>query len=111
MSVSLKDKIAKLPKKRRGKIELRTQELIHEELTLRNIREMFGISQEDLAIKLDVHQSSISRLENRPNITIQTLFTAVKAIGGEVDIIVTLPNKQSVKLSTGSLRTIPNKIN
>lgn len=73
---------------------------IREELKiLRTLREIAGISQEELAKRLDVKQPYISQLEGRENITLNTLVGVVAALGGSVDITINFPEKEPVCFS------------
>ena len=73
---------------------------IREELKiLRTLREVAGISQEELAERLDVKQPYISQLEGRENITLNTLVGVVVALGGSIDITINFPEKAPVSFS------------
>ncbi|NES17553.1 MAG: helix-turn-helix transcriptional regulator [Symploca sp. SIO3E6] len=73
---------------------------IREELKiLRTVREMAGVSQEELAERLDVKQPYISQLEARENITLSTLVGVINALGGSVDITINFPEKEPVCFS------------
>jgi DNA-binding XRE family transcriptional regulator len=58
----------------------------HAPLTLKDLRELYECSQIDLAEKVGVKQSAISRLEQRREVKLGTLAAAVKALGGELEI-------------------------
>ncbi|HBL14489.1 MAG TPA: transcriptional regulator [Cyanobacteria bacterium UBA11162] len=74
--------------------------LIREELKiLRTLREVVGISQEELAERLNVKQPYISQLEGRENITLNTLVGVIVALGGSVDITINFPEKAPVCFS------------
>ncbi|MEQ9000121.1 MAG: XRE family transcriptional regulator [Coleofasciculus sp. B1-GNL1-01] len=73
---------------------------IREELKIiRTIREVAGLSQEELAERLEVKQPYISQLEGRENITLNTLVGVVVALGGSVDITINFPEKEPVCFS------------
>lgn len=55
-------------------------------LTLKDLRELYGCSQVNLAQKAGVKQSAISRFEHRAEVKLGTLAAAVKALGGELEI-------------------------
>jgi len=63
------------------------------------VRQAAGLTQEELAILLDVRQSYISQVEGRENITLSTLIGAIVAMGGSVDLQVNFPEKPSVQFS------------
>ncbi len=66
---------------------------------IRTLREVAGISQEELAERLDVKQPYISQLEGRENITLNTLVGVVVALGGSIDITINFPEKAPVSFS------------
>jgi transcriptional regulator with XRE-family HTH domain len=62
--------------------------------TLAQIRENQGITQEELAKRLNINQSAISKFEKREAITISKLQEFIKAMGGEVEININFPDKK-----------------
>jgi len=58
----------------------------HPRLTLKDLRELFEYSQIELADKVGVQQSAISRFEQRSEVKLGTLAAAVKALGGELEV-------------------------
>lgn len=62
--------------------------------TLSQIRETQGITQEELAKRLNINQSAISKFEKREVVTISKLQDFIKALGGEVEINIKFPNKK-----------------
>ncbi|HBB32362.1 MAG TPA: hypothetical protein DDZ80_08705 [Cyanobacteria bacterium UBA8803] len=74
--------------------------LIREELKiLRTLREVAGISQEELTEIINVKQPYISQLEGGENITLNTLVRVVVALGGSVDIKINFPDKDPIYFS------------
>jgi len=91
-----------LPVERRKKIEARAKELRAEYLTLQNLRKARGLTQEELAQKLDMRQDGISRLENRPNLSIATLRNYIEAMGGELQLVAKFPDSELIVLTDSS---------
>jgi predicted XRE-type DNA-binding protein len=55
-------------------------------VSLEELREGLGITQEELAKLLDVQQPAISKLVRRPDMKISTLRDLIAAMGGELQI-------------------------
>jgi DNA-binding XRE family transcriptional regulator len=87
-----------LPADCRQRIEKRTQELEAEYLALRELRQLVGITQSEVAQKLGIPQSNVSRLEKSSDMLISTLRGYVEALGGKLEIAIELPDRPSVKL-------------
>ncbi|MCP2730790.1 helix-turn-helix domain-containing protein [Limnofasciculus baicalensis] len=66
---------------------------------LRTLREVAGISQEELAERLDVKHPDISQLEEREEIALNTLVEVVVALGGSLDITINFPEKAPISFS------------
>ena len=63
--ITLSEELNALSKERRDSIATRAAEIRLEELTLRHLREKLGLSQSELAERLEVQQPAISKLERR----------------------------------------------
>ena len=100
MAVSLEDKLARLPGERRAKVDARAAELIAEEMTLRDLRRALDRTQVHLARELGVKQETVSRLEKRSDMLLSTLRGYVEAMGGELDLLATFPDRPPVRLKT-----------
>ena len=98
MAVSLEDKLARLPAERRAKVDARAAELIAEEMTLRDLRRALDRTQVQLARELGVKQETVSRLEKRSDMLLSTLRGYVEAMGGELELLATFPDRPPVRL-------------
>jgi len=67
------------------------RDLLEEDL--RALREAAGITQEELADKVAVDQSQISRLERQGDARVSLIKRYVEALGGELQIVATLRGK------------------
>lgn len=94
---------AKLPAARQAKIKDRAAELIAEELGLQELRKSKQVTQEQVAERLGGKQVYVSRLEQRADMKLSTLRDYVKAIGGDLQLVVTFPEGQKVHLKQGSM--------
>lgn len=97
---TLKDIIDELPVDRRARVEARSEELISEEMTLRDLRKAQELTQERMAELLGIGQDSISRLESRTDMLVSTLRSYVAAMGGSLELVVRFPDRPPVSLPT-----------
>jgi transcriptional regulator with XRE-family HTH domain len=102
--ITFDSEMDKLPPERRAKIEARTQELLKQANMIRLLREELGWSQAELADRLGVQQSTVSKLENNPDgITIGKLANVVTALGGEWKIVLKFPSTEEIELSNSEM--------
>jgi DNA-binding XRE family transcriptional regulator len=97
---TLNDVIGKLPAARRQKAEARAQELIAEQLTLRDIRKARKLTQEQMATTLNIGQDSISRLEKRSDMTLSTMRGYIEAMGGSLELVARFPKRAPVIIAS-----------
>ena len=95
----LQEVIRGLPEEDREEVEARARELITEEMTLRELRQAFDLTQTRMGELLNVVQDSISRLEQRSDLLLSTLRSYVQAMGGSLELTVKFPNRPAVVLS------------
>lgn len=98
MPRTLNEVIATLPAGERAKIEERARELIAEEMSLQTLRKAIGKTQTAIAKRLNVGQDAISKLETRSDMYISTLRGFLKAMGGELELIASFPDRPPVRL-------------
>lgn len=67
-------------------------------LTLRELRHDLSLTQQQVADRADMTQSELSRLESRSDLRVSTLRRYVEALGGELEISVTV-GKRKLKLT------------
>jgi hypothetical protein len=104
-SVPYEKIFATFPPARQRKIKKRAAELIAEELTLRDLRKAKKITQEEVAQRLSGRQVYVSRLERRADMKLSTLREYVRALGGDLQLMVTFPGDVLVRLR--DIGTIP----
>ena len=83
---------------RKAKIAARAAEIIAEEYALRDIRKARHVTQEQVAERLGGKQVYISRLEKRSDVKLSTLRDYVRAIGGDLQLMVTFPEGQTMAI-------------
>ncbi|HEY4046815.1 MAG TPA: helix-turn-helix domain-containing protein [Acidobacteriaceae bacterium] len=96
---TLQEKLSALPASRRRKIARRTNLLIAEEMTMRELRKARQITQAEMAKTLGVKQEQVSRIEKRTDLHISTLRRSIEAMGGELTLIAKFPDGAPVKLT------------
>jgi predicted transcriptional regulator len=98
MGKTLKEMMNRLPKERQEKIEAMAAELISEEMSLRELRQELNLTQESIAQKLGINQESVSRTEKRTDLMLSTVRNHIEALGGELQLLVHLPNRPPIIL-------------
>lgn len=58
---------------------------------LRDLREVHGLSQTDLATRLGIQQAAVSKVERRQDLRLDTLHAIVTALGGTLEMKVKFP--------------------
>lgn len=99
MARTLNEVVASLPRRERMKIEVRAQELIAEEMSLRDLRKAIGKTQASVARHLGVGQEAVSRLEMRGDMHVSTLRNMLEALGGELELIARFPGRPPARLT------------
>jgi predicted XRE-type DNA-binding protein len=95
----LQDIWDKLPDERKQRILARAEELEAEYLTLQELRKAAGLTQAEISRSLQMPQSNVSRLERESDMLLSTLRNYIYSIGGNLTILVELPNKPPVRLN------------
>jgi predicted XRE-type DNA-binding protein len=98
MGRNLKQIIADLPPERQERIETRYQELKQEVEGLRELRQIAGKAQADIATALNIKQPSVSKIEKQTDMYLSTLRSYVEAIGGELELVVKLPQRPALHI-------------
>jgi len=81
------------PPKRLARHKALTAKFEAEMVSLEQLREGLGISQEELANIMDVQQPAISKLVRRPDMKVSTLRELIAAMGGELHITATIAGR------------------
>src|SRR5580704_14184534 len=98
MGRTLDQVIASLPVERQERIETRFNELKDEVESLRELRLAAGKAQADVATALKIKQPSVSKIEKQADMYLSTLRNYVEAIGGTLDLVITLPSRPPLRL-------------
>ena len=97
--IAAKKVIAGFSPTRQNRIRVRAEELIASEMALSDIRRARSLTQEQVARKLGGKQVYVSRLEKRADVKVSTLRQFVKAMGGDLQLLVTFPEGQKFEIS------------
>jgi len=98
MGRNLNQIIAELPPERQERIEARYQELKQEVESLRELRQIAGKAQADVAATLHIKQPSVSKIEKQTDMYLSTLRSYVEAVGGELELLVKLPQFPTMRI-------------
>lgn len=79
--------------------DFRTRELLEEFETLQQLRKARALTQEHVGRKLGKKQVSVAQLEKRSDFLLSTLRGYVKALGGELDLVVRFKDHAPVVLA------------
>jgi transcriptional regulator with XRE-family HTH domain len=82
-----------LPEEVKKRAKKRAKEISYA-LSLAEIREQQGITQVDLAKRLKINQSAVSRLEKREGISLSKLHELIEAMGGKLEINIKFNNRK-----------------
>jgi hypothetical protein len=103
MAKSLEEFLSTFTPEQRARVEARAQELIEEELTLRDLRHAQHLTQERMVELLGVKQENVSHIERRADLLLSTLASYVEAMGGKLRLIAEFPNRKPVAVVLGDL--------
>jgi len=103
MAISHEEVMAGLSAEMRAQVEARTQELIEEEMTLRDLRSVQHLTQERVAELLGIEQDSVSRMERRADMLLSTMSSYVEAMGGRLRLVAEFPNRRPYTVKLGDL--------
>lgn len=98
MATTLQEKLATLAPERRKKIEAEADRLCAEHLTLQEFRKAKEMTQVQLTETLGVQQETVARYERQCDLLLSTLASYVRAMGGDLKLVVEFPGLAPVAL-------------
>jgi predicted transcriptional regulator len=101
MGRTLDEMLKTLPEAKRAAVQRRADELIAEELSLRDLRKALDLTQSDIAKRLKKGQDMVSRIEQRDDLLLSTLQNYVKSLGGELELVCRFKNRAAVRVKAG----------
>jgi DNA-binding XRE family transcriptional regulator len=96
--VSLDDMIARMPAEDQREVEKRAAALIAQHAALRDVRKAMGKTQAAVAKQLGINQENVARIEQRGDMLLSTLRGYVRALGGDVRLVVEVKGHAPVEL-------------
>ncbi len=96
---TLNDKLNELGQRRREKVEARAAELVAEEMSLQDLRRAHRLTQARVGKALNIGQDGVCRLEQRSDLLISTLRNYVEAMGGDLQLIASFPDRPAVAVT------------
>jgi len=85
----------KMSPERRRQVDRRVRQLLTE-INLRELREAFELTQEQLAETLNINQAAISKMENQSDMYVSTLRRVLAAMGAQLKVAAVFPGGQEV---------------
>jgi transcriptional regulator with XRE-family HTH domain len=95
---TLDERLAKLPAARRRKVDRRYRELLAEEMRLDELRRTLGLTQAAIARKLKVNQPRVSKIESKPDATLEAMRSYVEALGGRLEVVAVFDKRRRVRI-------------
>ena len=89
-----------MSQERRARNEARALALLVA-MDLNELRRARQVTQEELADRLQVAQSNVSRLERRKDMLVSSLRELVEALGGELHLVAVFPGEGAVRIFSG----------
>jgi len=102
--------IAGLPAAQRRAVKQRADELIAEEMSLRELRRSLALTQTHVARTLHKGQHEISRIEQRGDLLLSTLSSLVQALGGELELICRFQDRPPVRIMPPGMAARPKPV-
>lgn len=99
MARTHQDMMAALPEERRLRVEARAAEMLAEVDNLQALRKLAKKTQKAVADKLNVSQPAVHQIEHQADVYWSTMTGYIEALGGTVELRVTLPEIGVMKLN------------
>ena len=95
MAKPFRDLLKNLPKERLERIEKRKKDVL-QDITIRDLRQVYECTQKQLGESLKINQAAISKMENQTDMHISTLRKLLEAMGARLKIIAEFPEGEVV---------------
>ena len=104
MGRTLEEILKALPAARRAAVERRSEELIAEVLSLRDLRKALNLTQAGMARRMKKGQDRVSRIEQNDDLLLSTLRDYVSSLGGELELVCRFKDRAAVRLKVSESR-------
>lgn len=98
MARTLQDKLSAMDAARRANVEAEADRLHTEYLTLQELRKAKEMTQVQLAETLGIQQATVAKYERQSDLLLSTLTSYVRAMGGNLKLMVEFPGKAPIAL-------------
>ena len=95
MAKSFQTLRTKMSPERRARNQQQTQALM-EEIALQELRQALNLTQEQVAKILRMNQAAVSKMEHQSDMYISTLQKLVSAMGGQLKLVASFPEREVV---------------
>ncbi len=95
MAKSIQTLRATMSPERRARNQQQTQALM-EEIALQELRQALNLTQEQVAKILRMNQAAVSKMEHQSDMYISTLQKLVSAMGGQLKLVASFPEREVV---------------
>ena len=99
---TLSARLKALSAARRRKVERRYRKLLAEEMRLNELRRALGLTQAAMARKLRVNQPRVSKIERKPDATLEAMRNYVEALGGKLEVVAVFDRRRRVRIRSSS---------
>lgn len=91
MAKNFKELQKKMSPEARARSEALAKKML-EEMPLAQLRDARNMTQVELARRLNIDQSAVSKIEHRTDMYLSTLSDVIRAMGGELELTARFPN-------------------
>ena len=95
MAKNFNDLIAEMSPERQQRIRDRTDVLLLQ-IALQDLRKERNMTQNQMAKRLGISQSALSKMEHQQDMNVSTLMRIIRALGGELKLVAQFPDTEVV---------------
>jgi predicted transcriptional regulator len=95
MAKSFRELRKKMSPERQARAKARTEEMLAE-LALQELRQALNLTQEEVAAAMQMNQGAVSKMEHQSDIYVSTLRKFVSAMGGQLKLVASFPDRDVV---------------